>query len=172
RLDQIRDFAKYPELRFLDRYHWVGLLVMWAIVIAWRGFDGYLWGYVVSTCALLHGTFTINSLSHVFGSRRYETKDTSRNNFLLAIVSMGEGWHNNHHYFQSSCRQGFYWWEIDASYYILKVLSWFGIVWDIRQPTERVLALGRGEAVPARQASTDESEDAMLPPGAALNDAE
>lgn len=136
----IRDFARYPELRFLDRFHWIGVLVAMAIATAIRGFDGFLWGYVVSTCFLLHGTFTINSLAHVFGSRRFETTDTSRNNFWLALVTMGEGWHNNHHHYQSSVNQGFYWWEIDASYYVLRALSWVGLVWDLRKPPPHVLA--------------------------------
>jgi stearoyl-CoA desaturase (Delta-9 desaturase) len=82
--------------------------------------------------ALFHGTCTINSLSHVYGSQRYETGDDSRNNFFLALVTMGEGWHNNHHYYPASTRQGFYWWEVDMTYYCLKGLEWLGLVWDIR----------------------------------------
>ncbi|MCC6644213.1 MAG: acyl-CoA desaturase [Polyangiaceae bacterium] len=149
RWEFIPDFAKYPELRWVDRYHWVGLAVFMAATV-WAGaalgigkFDGYIWGYVISTCALLHGTFTINSLAHVFGSRRYATKDTSRNNLLLALLTMGEGWHNNHHHYAASARQGFYWWEIDLTYYVLKALSWVGLVWDLRQPPPRVLEEGR-----------------------------
>lgn len=142
----IKDFAKYPELRFLNRFHWVGVLLAMAIAYAIRGFDGFLWGYVVSTCFLLHGTFTINSLSHVYGSRRFETTDTSRNNFWLALITMGEGWHNNHHYYQSSVNQGFYFWEIDASYYVLKAMSAVGLVWDLRKPPKHVLELGSSRA--------------------------
>ena len=155
RWELIPDFAKHPEIRWIDRYHWVGL-AMFMVAITYAGaaigigkLDGYVWGYVVSTCFLLHGTFTINSLSHVFGSRRYATKDTSRNNLLLALITMGEGWHNNHHHYAASARQGFFWWEIDATYYVLKVLSWFGLVWDLRQPPQRVLDEGR-EVAPAR----------------------
>lgn len=141
-LSLIKDFAKYPELRFIDRFHWIGVLLAMAIAYAIRGFDGFLWGYVVSTCFLLHGTFTINSLAHVYGSRRYETSDTSRNNFWLALITMGEGWHNNHHYYQSSANQGFYAFEIDASYYVLKAMSWVGLVRDLRKPPRHVLELG------------------------------
>jgi len=86
-----------------------------------------------------HGTFCINSLAHVSGSKRYVTGDDSRNNFLLAIVTMGEGWHNNHHAYQSSVRQGFKWWEIDPTYYLLCALSWIGLVWDLKTPPEQVL---------------------------------
>jgi stearoyl-CoA desaturase (delta-9 desaturase) len=130
-LEIIRDYAGYPELRWLDRWHVVGVFGLMAILAAF-GLDVYLWGYVVSTCVLMHATFTINSLAHVFGSRRYATTDTSRNNLLLALITFGEGWHNNHHHYMSSARQGFFWWEIDVSYYVLKVLSAVGLVWDLR----------------------------------------
>ncbi len=135
----IKDFAKFPELRWLDRYHLVGpallMLACWLVA----GADGILWGYVVSTCVLMHATFTINSLSHVFGSRRYATTDTSRNNFWLALLTMGEGWHNNHHHYMSSANQGFFWWEVDASFYLLKALEKLGLVWDLRGVPEHAL---------------------------------
>ncbi|MFO0757259.1 MAG: acyl-CoA desaturase [Byssovorax sp.] len=134
----IPDFAGYPELRWLDEWYWVGVFSLIGGT-ALFGFDAFLWGYVVSTCFLMHGTFTINSLCHVFGSRRYATTDTSRNNFWLALITLGEGWHNNHHHYQSSARQGFYWWEIDMSYYALKVLEKLGLVWDLRPVPERWL---------------------------------
>jgi stearoyl-CoA desaturase (Delta-9 desaturase) len=102
-----------------------------------------VWGYFMSTTLLWHTTFFINSACHIFGKKRFPTKDTSKNSFILALVTLGEGWHNNHHYHPSSVNQGFYWWEIDISYYALKVLSWFGLVWDLRKPPQRVLALGR-----------------------------
>src|SRR6185436_9518581 len=90
------------------------------------------------TVVLWHGTFTINSLSHVFGSRRYKTTDTSRNNFLLALLTLGEGWHNNHHYHANTANQGWFWWEVDVSFYVLKVFSWLGLVWDLRLPGDTV----------------------------------
>ncbi len=110
-----------------------------AAAVALRGWDGFLWGYVVSTCALTHATFAINSLAHVYGSRRFETADTSRNNWWLAVITMGEGWHNNHHRYMSSANQGFFWWEVDMSFYVLKFLSWFGVVRDLRTPPARLL---------------------------------
>ncbi|HVY44723.1 MAG TPA: acyl-CoA desaturase [Minicystis sp.] len=130
-LDIIRDYAGFPEIRWLDRWHWVGVFALMAGLAAF-GLEVYLWGYVVSTCVLMHATFTINSLAHVFGSRRYATADTSRNNPWLALLTMGEGWHNNHHHYMSSARQGFFWWEVDVSYYVLKALSAVGLVWDLR----------------------------------------
>ncbi|MET0795109.1 MAG: acyl-CoA desaturase, partial [Polyangiaceae bacterium] len=101
------------------------------------------WGFFVSTTLLWHGTFTINSLTHVFGSQRYVTTDNSRNHLLLALITMGEGWHNNHHYYQRSVNQGFFWWEIDLTYYVLCVLSWFGLVWDLHKPPAHVIESNR-----------------------------
>jgi stearoyl-CoA desaturase (delta-9 desaturase) len=97
-----------------------------------------IWCGVVSTVALMHGTFFINSLAHVFGKRRFKTTDDSRNSLILAMITLGEGWHNNHHRYQYSARQGFYWWEIDISYYLLKALSWVGIVWDLQPVPARI----------------------------------
>lgn len=145
RLKGIADFAKFPELRFLDRFDVLvptvtgfgmfgfgKLLEAYAPELGTNGPQMLIWGFFISTVALFHGTCTINSLSHVYGSQRYETGDDSRNNFFLALVTMGEGWHNNHHYYPAATRQGFYWWEIDMTYYCLKGLEWMGLVWDIR----------------------------------------
>jgi stearoyl-CoA desaturase (delta-9 desaturase) len=145
--EAIPDLAKYPELRWLDRNHWIPGVVLAVIcyLIGYLsgglsgGLSGLVWGFVVSTILLYHGTFTINSLSHLFGSRRYATSDDSRNNFWLALITLGEGWHNNHHHYQSSVNQGFFWWEIDISYYIIRTLSLFGLVWDLRKPGSRAL---------------------------------
>ena len=105
------------------------------------GWVALLYGFFVSTVFLWHGSFTVNSLAHVFGRRRYETTDTSRNSLILALITLGEGWHNNHHRYMSSARQGLFWWEIDGTYYALKVLAWFGLVWDLRAPPKELLAL-------------------------------
>jgi stearoyl-CoA desaturase (delta-9 desaturase) len=131
-VQRIADFAKYPELRWLNRYHVVPAVLYGAAVYLLGGWPAFVWGFVVSTVLLYHGTFVINSLAHIWGSRRFATPDESRNNFWLALVTMGEGWHNNHHHFMSSTRQGIRWWEVDATYYILRVLSWFRITRDLR----------------------------------------
>lgn len=136
---KIKDFAKYPELVWLNKYWVVPPAVLGFAVWLWLGWSGLFIGFMASTVALWHGTFTINSLSHVFGKRVYETTDDSRNSMILALITCGEGWHNNHHYYQASTRQGFEWWQIDMSYYVLKMLSWVGIVWDIREPPQKVL---------------------------------
>ena len=102
-----------------------------------------IWGFFVSTVLLFHATFTINSLGHIYGKRRFPTKDHSRNNPWLAFITLGEGWHNNHHRFATSARQGFYWWEIDISYYTLKLLSFMGIVHDLNPVPSRILKEGR-----------------------------
>lgn len=150
-LARIPDFAKYPELRFLDRFHVIPPLLL-ALglyfggeylganypALRTSGWQLIAWGFFVSTVLVYHATFCINSLTHMIGNRRYNTTDQSRNSLILALVTMGEGWHNNHHRYPVSTRQGFYWWEIDATYYILKALSWLGVVWAIRPPQEKL----------------------------------
>ena len=96
------------------------------------GWPAFWWGYVLSTVLLYHCTFSINSLAHLFGTRRFNTPDDSRNNWLLALVTFGEGWHNNHHYVMASCRQGYRWWEVDITWAVLKLLSVTGIVRELR----------------------------------------
>lgn len=142
-LRAVKDLSKYPELVWIDRNYFIGPILLGVILFWLGGAHALVWGLFVSTTLLWHGTFTINSLAHVIGRRRYETTDDSRNHWLLALITMGEGWHNNHHHYQSSERQGFYWWEIDMSHYVLTVLSWFGLVWDLRAPPQSVLEEGR-----------------------------
>ena len=155
RVERVRDLARFPELRWIDRFDvlvplaglglvWLlgAALERWAPGLDTSGAQLVVWS-LISTVVLLHATFTINSLAHVFGSRRYATSDTSRNNFLLALITLGEGWHNNHHHYQSSARQGFRWWELDLSWYGLLLLERLGIVWDLRGVPPRVLEEGQ-----------------------------
>jgi len=135
----VRDLTKYPEIRFLDRFTYTPAFILAFGLWLWGGWTMLVVGFFWSTVALYHGTFFINSLAHVKGSQRYLTGDDSRNNFWLALITFGEGWHNNHHHYQSSTRQGFKWWEIDITYYILKGLSWTGVVWDLRAPPQAIL---------------------------------
>ncbi|HEY8384457.1 MAG TPA: acyl-CoA desaturase [Microvirga sp.] len=138
-LVKVGDFAKYPELMWLHKYELFPAVVMALGTFLLAGWPGLVVGFFWSTVAVYHGTFCINSLAHVHGKKRYVTGDDSRNNWLLALLTMGEGWHNNHHAYQSSVRQGFRWWEIDPTFYILKALSWVGVVWDLKSPPEAVL---------------------------------
>ncbi|MGY8799705.1 MAG: acyl-CoA desaturase [Longimicrobiales bacterium] len=138
----VRDLTQYPELMLLDRFTYTPAIVLGTAMFLWGGWPMLVVGFFWSTVALYHGTFFINSLAHEMGSQRYLTGDDSRNNFFLAIITLGEGWHNNHHHYQSSTRQGFQWWEIDISFYVLKVMSWFRVVWDLRAPPEAIV---RGE---------------------------
>ena len=152
---QISDLAKFPELVFLNRFHLIPGVLYAIATFALGGWTGFVWGFVVSTVLVWHGTFVINSLAHVFGSRRYVTTDTSRNNLWLALVTLGEGWHNNHHCYMSSARQGFYWWELDLSYYALRGLSILGLARDLKQPPLHLLEgkrLDRGamDRIPTR----------------------
>lgn len=147
----VSNLLKYRELRWLDRYYSLPPMMLgiamfilgfvlerYAPGLGTSAWQMLVWGFFVSTVLLYHGTFTVNSLAHLFGGRRYQTKDDSRNNLFVALITLGEGWHNNHHYYPASERQGFYWWEIDVSHYVLRVLSWCGIVWDLQSPPARV----------------------------------
>jgi len=146
-LSRVRDFAAYPELRWLDR-HDVLVAVGWgAALYLLGGSTALVWGHFVSLVLAWHVTFCINSLAHVWGKRRYATTDDSRNNPLLAVLTLGEGWHNNHHHYQRSARQGFFWWELDVTYYILKVLERLRIVWDVEGVPRHVRD---GELAPSR----------------------
>ena len=142
---RIRDLERFPELRWLDRYDIampvllaVSLFVVGAVLertapgLHTTGAQLLIWGFFVSTVVCYHATYTINSLSHVFGRRRYKTPDDSRNNIWLALLTLGEGWHNNHHHYPKSARQGFFWWEIDLTYYLLRVLAWLGVIWNLQ----------------------------------------
>jgi len=156
KLENVKDLAKFPELRFLDRFDVLvptflasGLFALGYLLniafpeLGTSGPQLLVWGFVVSTVVLFHGTFTINSLSHLFGRRRYQTTDESRNNWILALITLGEGWHNNHHHFQASTRQGFFWWEVDITFYVLRFLAFLGIVWDLKGVPAHVRAAER-----------------------------
>jgi stearoyl-CoA desaturase (Delta-9 desaturase) len=138
-LVKIADFSRYPELMWLHRYELVPAVVLAVLCFVIGGWPGLFIGFFWSTVLVYHATFSINSLAHVWGKKRYVTGDDSRNNWLLATFTMGEGWHNNHHAYQSSVRQGFRWWEFDPTYYLLKALSWIGLVWDLKTPPNAVL---------------------------------
>jgi stearoyl-CoA desaturase (delta-9 desaturase) len=146
-LDAVRDLVKYPELVFLDRYpNLVPLLLAvvlfvsgmlmhrWAPGLHTSGAQMLVWGFFVSTVVLLNATATVNSIAHRFGSRRFDTSDDSHNNWFVALIACGEGWHNNHHHRPSAARLGLHWWEIDIAYVMLRVLLWLGIIWSLRLP--------------------------------------
>ncbi len=148
----IKDFEKYPELVWLNKWHVVPGIVLalqmyalgwglerWAPGLGTNGPQMLIWGFFISTVFLYHGTFTINSFCHLMGSRRYNTNDSSRNSWFLALITLGEGWHNNHHRYPASERQGFFWWEFDPTHYALVMMSWVGLVKGLKSPPEEVL---------------------------------
>ncbi len=143
RLEAIPDLARYPELRFLDRWHLLPPVALGVACFLAGGWSALWIGFFLSTVLTYHSTFCINSLTHLLGRRRYVTTDTSRNSFWMALLTFGEGWHNNHHYYQASANMGFFWWEIDVSYYGLLLLEKLGLVWDLRRPSPAVLAANR-----------------------------
>jgi stearoyl-CoA desaturase (delta-9 desaturase) len=152
----IPDLKKYPELVFLNRFDQIVPFIYGLIMIS-TGFileilapslnvtmwQFFIWTFFISTTVLLHGTLFINSLAHVWGKRRYETKDDSRNSFLLSVITLGEGWHNNHHRYPHSARQGFHAAEIDFTYYGLKTLSWMGLIWDLKPVPSKIKEEGQ-----------------------------
>ena len=156
---KVKDLAKYPELIWLNRFDTVvpllfaiamwcfgWLLEMYAPGLGTNGWQMLVWGFFISTTALFHGTSCINSMAHLMGKRRFNTSDDSRNSFILALICLGEGWHNNHHRYQSCTRNGFYWWEIDLTYYGLKALSWTGLIWGLKPVPQSILEEGEREA--------------------------
>jgi stearoyl-CoA desaturase (delta-9 desaturase) len=146
---RIRDFSKYPELVWLDRWWFVPPVAVGVVTFLIGGFFALIWGFAVCQVRCWHGTFTINSLSHLWGGRRYATDDDSRNNPVLALITMGEGWHNNHHHYQVAARQGFRWWEVDATYYVLRALSAVGLIWDLHGVPAHVVTDGGRPAIAA-----------------------
>ena len=141
--ERIKDFNRFPELRWLERWHLLPFITLCVVAFALGGLSWLVWGCFMSTVVLWHATFAINSLAHVAGRRRYPTPDQSRNNWALALLTGGEGWHNNHHYFPGSTRQGFFWWEVDFTYYVLRGLAAIGVVSDLREPPTRVFEEAR-----------------------------
>lgn len=173
---KVRDLAKFPELVFLNRFDSLVpivfataifglgvLLERYAPSLGTNGWQMVTWGFFISTTALFHGTSCINSMAHLMGDRRFKTTDDSRNSFILAIICLGEGWHNNHHRYQSCTRNGFYWWEIDPTYYGLKVLSWTRLIWGLKAVPQSILDEGaladHHKSVAAAQRSTMPSID-------------
>ena len=151
KLDRVPDLVKFRELVLLDRFDVVVPLLLAVILygagellasrapsLGTSGMQLLIWGFFISTVLLYHATYTVNSLAHKFGTRRYRTKDDSRNSLLIALITCGEGWHNNHHHFPGSVKQGFFWWEVDFTYYFLKLLSWVGLIWDLKSVPEQV----------------------------------
>lgn len=138
-LEAVADLTKYPELVWLDRHPHLPATFLGVATWLFAGWSGLVVGFVWSTVLLYHGTFFINSLAHVHGTQRYVTGDDSRNNWWLAVLTLGEGWHNNHHTYQRSTRQGFRWYEFDPTFYVLKTLSWARIVWDLGEPPPDVI---------------------------------
>jgi len=156
KMKYVNDWAKYPELRWLNRFDTVvpvflaialyvfgEILAQFAPQLGTNGWQMVIWGFFISTVVLLHATLTINSFDHMYGTRRYNTPDTSRNNLVLSIITLGEGWHNNHHHYAVAAHQGFYWWEIDITYYFLVLMSRLGIVRDLRPVPEHILKADR-----------------------------
>jgi stearoyl-CoA desaturase (delta-9 desaturase) len=134
----MRDFSRVPEIAWLDRYHFVPPLALAATLYLAGGLPWLVWGFCLPTVTLAHATFAINTVNHLFGSRRFETLDESRNNPLTAFFAVGEGWHNNHHRYQRAARNGFYWWEFDPTWYVIRAMAAVGLVWNVQAVPDRI----------------------------------
>ena len=134
----VQDLARYPELVFFDRHWYLPSVVLGALLLVLGGLPALVWGLPISIVVCWHATYTINSLNHMVGRQRYATGDGSRNSAILAVLTLGEGWHNNHHHYMASTRQGFFWWEYDITYWLLRLLTLPRLVWELREPPARV----------------------------------
>lgn len=153
-LHKVRDLARYPELRWLDRHWYLVPVAVAALTFAIGGWFALVWSFAVAQVATWHGTFTINSLAHLFGSRRYPTDDDSRNNLWLALLTLGEGWHNNHHHYQVAARQGFRWWQVDVTYYVLRALAAVRLVSHLHGVPAHVRDGARSKATTSSKAAS------------------
>ena len=127
-----QEFSAYPEMRFLDRFYALPPLALAAGLFLAGGWPWLVWGFCVPTVTLAHATFAINTVNHLWGSRRFATPDDSRNNLWTALLTLGEGWHNNHHRFPRAARNGLYWWEIDPTWWTIRALAALGLAWDVQ----------------------------------------
>ena len=134
------ELARHKFYWWLNTYHWIPVVATGLALLAFGGWSMFLWGFCLRIVYGLHCTWLINSATHIFGSRRFETADDSRNSFILAVLTFGEGWHNNHHAHQTSARHGMLWYEFDISWITLKLLKSVGLVWGVRLVKPEVLA--------------------------------
>jgi stearoyl-CoA desaturase (Delta-9 desaturase) len=160
----VRDFSKAPEIAFLEKFFVLPPVMLAAALYLCGGFEWLLWGFCLPTMTLAHATFAINTVNHMFGSRRFDTIDESRNNAITALFAAGEGWHNNHHRYQRAARNGFYWWEFDLTWYVIQLMSWLGLAWDLQPVPERIYEEARAVKRARRTAIsvTDLPEDALI----------
>jgi len=134
----MRDFSKAPEIVWLNNQFWLPPLLLAVAMFLIGGMPWLIWGFCLPTMTLAHATFAINTINHMFGSRRFDTIDESRNNAVTAFFAVGEGWHNNHHRYQRSARNGFYWWEFDPTWYVIRLMQMVGLVWDVKTVPQRI----------------------------------
>jgi stearoyl-CoA desaturase (delta-9 desaturase) len=134
----IRDFSKVPEIAWLERYMAIPPITLAVAMFLIGGYPWLVWGFCLPTMTLAHATFAINTVNHLFGSRRFETQDESRNNPITAFFAAGEGWHNNHHRYQRAARNGFYWWEFDITWYVIRAMKAVGLAWDVQAVPKRI----------------------------------
>jgi stearoyl-CoA desaturase (delta-9 desaturase) len=156
----VRDFSKAPEIVLLEKYFAIPPALLALAMFAVGGLPWLVWGFCLPTMTLAHATFAINTVNHMFGTRRFDTIDESRNNAFTAFFAVGEGWHNNHHRYQRSARNGFYWWEFDPTWYVIRLMGALGLAWDIKGVPQRIydearVARARRAAAPSVPSITE-----------------
>ena len=128
----VPDLASDPFHMWLSRWHWLSNVVVGLALLAWGGVAYVLWGIFFRTTWGLHSTWLVNSATHLWGSRRFKTRDDSTNNWWVALLTFGEGWHNNHHAHPTSARHGLAWYELDLNWIGIKTLEALGLAWDLK----------------------------------------
>ncbi len=147
------DLAKDPYLCFIDRTHWIWSWLLAVPLFFWGGWSAVLWGIFFRSVFVYHCTWFVNSATHRWGYRNYETGEGSRNLWWVALLAYGEGWHNNHHAYQRSARHGLRWWEMDLTYLTIKAMSWLRLARDIQLPTGEPTVLRAGQPLAALPAT-------------------
>jgi fatty-acid desaturase len=134
-LPYVPDLRKDKFMIWISKWHWVPLAILAVAVLVVGGWRYVMWGIFLRTVVGLHATYLVNSATHMWGSRRFLTHDTSTNNFWVAMLSFGEGWHNNHHAHPQSARHGLAWYEFDLNWYGISALRTLGLAWDVKLPS-------------------------------------
>lgn len=134
--ENVSDLLRQPFYRFLQRTFGLHQIAFGLLLYFCGGMPFLAWGLGVATVVRSHTTFLVNSVCHIWGTRAWNTPDFSKNNWWVAIITFGEGWHNNHHAFEFSARHGLEWWQLDVTWYLIRFLKAIGLATNVKLPTE------------------------------------
>lgn len=159
-LPYVPDLRKDRFHTWISKWHWVPITILGLLILALGGWPYLMWGIFFRTVIGLHATWLVNSATHIWGSQRFPTGDTSTNSFWVAMLTFGEGWHNNHHAHPQSARHGLAWYEFDLNWYGISALRMLGLAWDIKLPRSQPLEEPKA-VVPAAVPSSEELAEAI-----------